>query len=173
MNIINKFFCFFGTNSQKIAYSRKMGVKIGEGCSIIGRFSWGTEPYLIELGDKVRISSGVNFVTHDGGVHVLRNLYEEMKEADKFGKIKIGNNVFIGLNSIIMPGVTIGNNVVIGAGSIVTKDISDGEVVAGIPAKYICSIDEYYNKSAGKIIRSKGLNGSEKKAFILGYFEKI
>ena len=76
---------------------------------------------------------------------VLRNM-KKLENADYFGKIKIGNNVHIGMNVIVMPGVTIGDNVVIGCGAIVTKNIPSNSVAVGVPAKVIESIDEYYEK---------------------------
>ena len=60
----------------------------------------------------------------------------------EYGKVKIGNNVFIGVKSVIMPGVTIGDNVIIGAMSLVTKDIPSDVVAYGQPAKVIKSIDD-------------------------------
>ena len=130
-------------------YARKLGVKVGKNFSTIGNVSYSSEPYLVTIGDDVRISSNVNFVTHDGGMHVIRQ-YKNIP-ADSFGKIVVGNNVFIGMNTIIMPGVTIGNNVIIGAGSIVTKDIPNNSVACGVPAKVIETIDEYYKKIRGKL----------------------
>lgn len=80
------------------------------------------------MGDHVEVTSGCKFITHDGGAWVLRELgYQKM---DVFGPIKIGNNVFIGMNTVILPNVTIGDNVVIGTGAVVTKDIPDNSVVA-------------------------------------------
>lgn len=73
----------------------------------------------------------------------------------KIGKINIGNNVFVGAYSVILPNTKIGNNVVIGANSIVTKDIEENSVVAGNPAKFICTYDEYINKNKEKIKRTK------------------
>ena len=64
----------------------------------------------------------------------------------KFGKIRVGNNTHIGWNAIIMPGVTIGSNCIIGCGAVVTKDIPDNSVAAGVPARVIETIDEYYEK---------------------------
>ena len=155
----------------EIKYAKKIGVKIGENCELFDNITWGSEPYLIEIGNNVRITSGVKFVTHDGGLWVLRNLLNK-NEIDKFGKIKIGNNVHIGWNTIIMPGVTIGDNVVVGCGSVVTKDIPDNSVYAGVPAKKIESIDEYYNKIKNKTINTKGKSQKEKKEIILKRMEE-
>lgn len=107
---------------------------------------FGSEPYLIELGNNVRITNGVRFVTHDGGLWVLRNLGRIDVSIGKFGKIKVGSNTHIGWNAIIMPGVTIGKNCIIGCGAVVTKDIPDNSVAAGVPAKVIESIEDYYTK---------------------------
>ena len=62
------------------------------------------------------------------------------------GEINIGDNVFIGSNSTILYDVTIGDNVIIGAGSLVNKDIPNGSVAAGVPARVIGSFDEYRTK---------------------------
>ena len=95
---------------------------------------------ILSIGDHVTVAGGVQFVTHDGGVWVFR---EKEPDIDVFGPIKIGNNVFIGFNSILMPGVTVADNVVIGAGSVVVSDVPPNSVVAGVPAKVIKTIDEY------------------------------
>ncbi|MFT5295397.1 MAG: acetyltransferase-like isoleucine patch superfamily enzyme [Colwellia sp.] len=104
--------------------------------------SFSSEPHLITLGEKITISGNVRFITHDGGYWVLRNLYDNFL-CNSTGEIKVGDNVFIGIDSIILPNVTIGHNVIIGAGSIVTKDIPSNTVFAGVPARHICSINEY------------------------------
>lgn len=145
--------------------ARNLGVKIGTNYTTIGEVDYSSEPYLITIGNDVRISSNVHFVTHDGGMHVLRQ-YKNIP-ADLFGRITVGNNVFIGMNVIILPNVTIGNNVVIGAGSIVTKDIPDNSVACGIPAKVIESIDEYYKKNKKNIELTKGYSPEEKKEYLL------
>ena len=74
---------------------------------------------------------------------MLRNLYPDLKNADVFGRIVIGDNVFIGNKCIIMPNVTIGDNVVIGAGSVVTKSFPSNVIIAGIPARIIKDLDSY------------------------------
>ncbi len=148
---------------------RSLGVKIGKNFSVTGEVSFSSEPYLITLGDDVRLSSNVNFVTHDGGMHVIRQ-YKKIP-ADSFGKIVVGNNVFIGMNSIIMPGVKIGSNVIIGAGSIVTKDIPDNSVACGVPAKVIETIDDYYEKNKKNIDLTKNYTQEEKKKYLLDKFK--
>ncbi len=170
-NLIIKFKIRVASNNQYIKMLRKLGIKIGKGCEIYKtNVIWGSEPYLIEIGDYVRITSGVKFVTHDGGVWTLRKLgYGE--EIDKFGKIKIGNNVHIGFDAIIMPGVTIGNNCVIGCGAVVTKNIPEGTVAVGVPARPIMSIEEYYKKNKDKFLMAKKLSYEEKRKYLKSYYE--
>ena len=147
------------------------GGKLGENCEIYSSVVFGSEPYLIEIGNNVRITDGVKFVTHDGGLWTLRNLYDDMKNADCFGRIVVKDNVHIGWNTVIMPGVTIGNNVVIGASSIVTKSIPSNVVVAGNPAKIIKSYDEYITGSLPFNLHCKGMRYNEKKKFLLSLDE--
>ncbi len=158
-------------SGEKLSYNiwnfKRNGGKIGKGCEIYSTVEFGSEPYLIEIGNNVRITDSVKFVTHDGGLWVLRNLYEKMNAADKFGKIIIEDNVHIGWNTIIMPGVIIGKNSVIGCGSVITKNIPANSVAVGVPAKVIESIDEYYKKNVEKIVDTKFLSPKEKKHFLL------
>lgn len=159
-NLIDKIIRFIYSTEK---YAVKKGVKIGSGSRLIGNVEFGSEPYLIEIGNHVSITNS-SFVTHDGGVWVLRDKYPDL---DCFGKIKVGNNVFIGTDSLIMPGVIIGNNVVIGACSVVTKDIPDNSVVAGVPAKIIKTLEKYESDVLAKGIPTKGLCLEEKKLRIL------
>ena len=145
-------------------------IDIGSGCEIYNDVSFGSEPYLVKIGNKVRVTGGVRFVTHDGGVWVTRNL-KMSPDADKMGTITVGNNVFIGLNSIIMPGVKIGSNVIIGAGTVVAKDIADNMVVGGVPAKNICTIEEYYYKNQHRFYNTKHLSYEDKKNFYMNEFK--
>ena len=144
------------------AYARSLGVKIGKECSI-ATHKFGSEPYLIEIGDNVQITNDVRFFTHGGG-WVFR---QKDPEFDTFGKIKIHNNVYIGNGTMILPGVIIGNNVVIGAGSIVTKSIPDNVVVAGNPARIVCTIDDFFDKANRYNVKTKLLGQIEKRAYLL------
>ncbi len=127
-------------------YLRKKGLSIGIGNRIYITY-FGSEPYLIKIGNHCTITEGVKFITHDGGCWVFRN---EIPDLNVFGKIEIKDNCFIGMNAIIMPNVIVGPNSVVGAGSVVTKDVPENTVVAGVPAKTICSIEEYKDKCITK-----------------------
>ena len=134
-----------GVKTNPIKLARKLGVSVGENCRFINFPMFGSEPYLIQIGDHVTISSDVVFSTHDGGTWVFRDT-EKYKSVQKFGKIKIGNNCFIGIRSVILPGVNIGNDCVIGACSLVTKDVPSGEVWGGVPAHFITTTEKYAQK---------------------------
>ena len=103
-----------------------------------------TRPWLIKIGDYVKITDNVTILTHGYDWSVLNVQYKEVLGSS--GKVEIGNNVFIGMKTTILKGVKIGNNVIIGANSLINKDIPSNVVVAGNPAKVICTIEEYYKK---------------------------
>ena len=173
MFLINKIkFALINRNYQsKVKYLRSLGASIGENTRLIsGVECFGSEPYLVTVGANCLFSSGIHIVTHDGGISVLNNLgcFGD-KKMDKMARVKIGDNVFIGTRTIVMPGVTIGSNVIIGAGSIVSRDIPDNTVAAGCPAKPIKTIDEYCEKlkAGGMLFSTAGMSAEEKKAFLL------
>jgi acetyltransferase-like isoleucine patch superfamily enzyme len=147
-------------------YAKLIGVNFGEHCRFVGRNHFGSEPYLIKMGNYVSITTST-FITHDGGVWVFRN---EDPDIDVVRPIRIGNNVFIGSNCTILPGVKIGDNVVVGAGSVITKELQGGIVYAGNPAKPIKTIQEYHAKVNTIKVGTKSLSRLEKEAF---FKEKI
>lgn len=160
-----------GLNINMVKWLRKQGVKIGEKCEIHQHVDFGSEPYLITIGNQVRITNGVRFFTHEGGIYVLRNKYKDCRNADEFGIITVGDNVHIGVNSLIMPGVHIGNNCIIGAGAVVTHDIPSSSVVAGVPARVICSVDEFYEKHKDRFVMTKNMKEKEKRKYLLQVIE--
>ena len=138
-------FWWLKVKHKPVEFARKLGVTIGEGCQILDDPAriFGTEPWLITIGDNVDITGGARFINHEGGMWCARILKPELKDYDLFRPIRVGNNVMVGTGSIIMPGVTIGNNVIIAASSIITRDVPDGAVVAGIPAKQISTVEKF------------------------------
>lgn len=144
-----------------VGCSRKMGVRLGKNVRIYGGSPnmWGTEPFLITIGSNVYITAGCKFITHDGATLIFRN---EHPTLDITAPITIGDDVYIGLQSIILPGVNIGSRVVIGAGSIVTKDIPDNSVACGVPARRIKSVDEYLQRAQVRSLGVGHLPGAEK-----------
>ena len=161
------------TSDGRVKYLRKQGCKIGEKTRLLCSIScFGTEPYLIEIGEDCLLSGNLSLFTHDGGVKVLNSLnYFDGKKMDKVGKIIIGNNCFIGCGAKIISGVSIGVNVIVGAGSIVTKDCPSNSIVAGVPAKIICTIEEFYEKNKDKFVNTAGMSHERKKVFLLEYFD--
>lgn len=99
----------------------------------------GNLPWLISVGDDVTLASNVRILAHDAST-------VKVGAHTKIGIVKIGNNVFIGADSIVLCNTRIGDNVVIGAGSVVTKDVPSNSVYAGNPAKFICTFEEYRQK---------------------------
>lgn len=144
-------------------YAKYIGVKFGNNC-LIATKNWSSEPYLIEIGNNVQITSNVFVHTHGGG-HVAR--YKE-PNFDIFGKVVIKDGAYIGAYSQIMPGVTIGQGSLVAAGSIVTKSVPDGVVVAGNPAKIVCTVEKYIERNIKYNLGTKGLSAEKKKKVLLG-----
>lgn len=116
---------------------KRMGVKIGVNCKIQFDVVIDHSHYWhIEIGDNVTIAPRVHILAHDTSTYGITGY-------TKIGKVKIGNDVFIGAGSIILPGVTIGDNSIIGAGSVVKRNVESGMVVAGNPCKVVCSTENY------------------------------
>jgi acetyltransferase-like isoleucine patch superfamily enzyme len=99
----------------------------------------------------------VKFITHDGSTCLVKD--QNGKRYQRFAPIQVGSHVFIGVNTIVMPGVKIGSNVVIGAGSVVTKDIPDNSVAIGVPAKVVSSFADYATKTQASCASDSELAG--------------
>lgn len=158
-------------SSEKfVASLRKKGATIGEdvrfyspSTSLVDM----TCPWLLTIGNKVIITHGVVILTHDGSWGTLRRW--EGNKGRILGcqrPVTIGNNVFIGVNTIILPGVTIGDNVIIGVGSVVTKNCESNGVYAGNPARRVASIEDLCAKRIAKQF-------PEAKKMAQVYFEKF
>lgn len=153
-------------------FARKIGVNVGSGCSIHASTKYGAEPYLITIGNYVRIANDSSFYTH-GGIIPMRKYYND-PTLDHFGKISIGNYTSIGAYCMIMPGVKIGNNCIVGGGSVVTKSVPDGCMVAGNPAKYIGRTEDFYHRLKEKYdTKTGGMSAKEKKRILLSLPEEM
>lgn len=152
IKIYKKILYGYKANSKSyIRYLKNKGVTVGENVSFYEPYTNYIDtqkPWLVTIGNNVEITRGVTILTHSYDWCVFKQLYGDVIGCR--GKVSIGNNVFIGMNTVILKGTTIGDNVIIGANSTVTRDIPSGVVVAGNPAKIICSLDEYYNKRLSK-----------------------
>lgn len=166
--ILNKWCRKILPDDQYVNSLRKDGVQIGRNCSVHKSVSFGSEPWLISIGDNTRLTKGVQFVTHDGGLWTLRNLKLVGEQDVKYGAIHIGSNCNISWDVTIMPGVKIGNNVVVAAGAVVTKDIPDGTVWGGVPAHQIETIEEYATKIRKQCVPTFSMTGRDK----LDYLKK-
>jgi acetyltransferase-like isoleucine patch superfamily enzyme len=122
--------------------ARWMGVAVGEGCRIYSG-DFGTEPWLISMGDRVTISIGVHFLPHDG---VGWLFCDTRGRRYRYARISLGSDVFIGAGAILMPGVRIGDRCIVGAGSVVTKSVPNDSVVFGNPARLQMSYDELQSR---------------------------
>jgi acetyltransferase-like isoleucine patch superfamily enzyme len=156
------------SNEKKVKYMRKQGMKIGEGCRL-NTMSFSTEPYLIEIGDHVAIAGGSEIITHDGAIW---SFLQDFPNADVFGKVKIGNNVFIGDNCTILPNTSIGDNCVVGAGSVVRGKFPENSVIIGNPAKIVMktSVQKFlYSQNSG-LLRTMNIDDTEKAIILKKHF---
>jgi acetyltransferase-like isoleucine patch superfamily enzyme len=140
-----------------IDYYRSLGVNIGQGCRIFtNRF--GREPWLITIGNNVTLTSGVSIVTHDGSTWLCR---DDKGRRYLFKKVVIGNNVFVGLNATILPGVVVEDDVIIAAGSVVVKSVPKGSIIGGNPAKIIGDFYRYREQVLSTYVSDEDMDFSK------------
>jgi carbonic anhydrase/acetyltransferase-like protein (isoleucine patch superfamily) len=144
-----------------VSYARKIGVELKGRVTIYGSSyaMFSSEPYLVTLGDNVYISVGANFVCHDGSTLPFR---KDIPDLELAGEIRVGNNVFIGMGSLILPNVTIGNDCIVGANSVVTKSVPDGSIVAGNPARLVSKTENFLLRAQQRSLKIGHLTGKDK-----------
>jgi acetyltransferase-like isoleucine patch superfamily enzyme len=148
-------------------YARRCGVKVGSNCRILTK-KFGTEPFLITIGDRVTVSGYVTFVNHDGSGWLMR---DERGRRFSYRRIVVGDDVFIGSGTIILPGVSIGDRVVVGAGSVVSRSIPSGLVVAGNPARKIMTYDEFEQRVLAQWPADSDLKGEDYETRVRGVLD--
>lgn len=123
----------------------ELGLKVGDGfdrqagCYIDYSHCW-----LISIGQNVTLAPRVQLLAHDASTKMHLGY-------TRIGLVRIGNNVFIGAGSIVLPGVTIGDNVVVGAGSVVSRDVPANSVVAGNPARVVAPLDVFLGRNRDRM----------------------
>lgn len=163
LHIFNRVSSFYWhTIASPEKHARHLGVTIGKNC-LISTHNWPSEGYLITIGNNVQITPFVSIHTHGEG-QAVRQFHPDF---DVFGKVVIEDWAYIGAYSQIMPGVTIGEGALVAAGSVVTKSVAPHTVVGGNPARYLCTIEEYYERNKQYNVKTKGLIRKEKKKFLL------
>lgn len=115
---------------------------VGEGCVIQMNATF-TDPAYVRLGNNVHLT-GCTIFGHDGSVNMLTRATG--KVLDRVGRVDIRDNVFIGHQAMVMPGVTIGPMAIVAAGSVVTRDVPPDSIVAGSPAKVIGQVSTYLER---------------------------
>lgn len=146
MKLLKRIYSFFLKRISYERYAKKIGVSIGNNCRLLGEPNFGTEPYLISIGDHVSISGGCAFLTHEGAHWVLKGLDSSYNTTFGFGRIRICNNVYIGYGCTVLRGVTIGENTIVGACSLVNRSLEPNCVYAGVPVRKICTLEEWKKK---------------------------
>lgn len=154
-------FNYLYARMRPASYARMIGVNLKGRVKIYGSSyeMFSSEPFLVTLHDNVFISVGAKFNCHDGGVLPFR---KDFPTLDLAAPIVVKSNCFIGMDAMIMKGVTIGENCVVAARAVVTKDVPDGSIVGGNPAKIIKSTQEYLDGAQLKSLGIGHLEGDEK-----------
>jgi acetyltransferase-like isoleucine patch superfamily enzyme len=142
------------SNEKFSKYLRDKGFTIGENCQFFARKSLYfdmTRPFMISIGNNVIITKGVTILTHGYDWAVIKHEYKKVIGSAR--RVVIGNNVFIGVNSVILPGATIQDNVIIGSGATISGVVESNSVYAGNPAKKIMTLDEYKIKREKNVLK--------------------
>jgi acetyltransferase-like isoleucine patch superfamily enzyme len=152
-------------HTDPVRYFRQQGAEIGDGVEIFGAnlFTFGSEPYLVSIGNHVTISHDVDFITHDGGLRIARAKYPD---AYLYRRIQVADHCFLGAHCVLLPGAKVGAGSVIGSGSIVTGEIPAGFVATGAPAKPVRSVEDYIQENRHLWIDTGGLTPSAKRELL-------
>lgn len=148
-----------------VAFHRRRGVVFGAHVALLDASpqTFGSEPYLVDIGDHVTISQGVRFITHDGGLRVIR---DEHPGAYYYAPIRVGARAFIGAHAILLPGATVGECTVVGAGAVVAGDLPAGYVCAGVPARPLKTVEQYAYSRRADWVDTSHLSEADKRTLL-------
>ena len=165
---IYKIMMLKASDEKRIKYLRNLGVKLGERCRV-RTMAFSTEPYLIEIGDHIAVASKTQFITHDGATWCFE---DDVEGGGIFGKIVIGNNVFIGINCILLSNTSIGDNCIVGAGSVVRGNFPENSVIAGNPAQIVSKtgIQRMLSKQNPGLLKTRNFTISQKDKLVKEHF---
>lgn len=151
-----------------VAFARRIGVTVGEDCLLVGvsRKTFGSEPYLITLGNHVGVAADVRFITHDGALRVFRRKYPSI---DRVGRIVLHDNVAVGLGAMLLPGVEVGPNAVVAAGAVVRRSVPPGVVAGGNPARFLMTLEQYEAAALPRALHVAHLPPAEKRRIFLAH----
>lgn len=158
---------------RKDVYLRKRGAQIGADCDLITDLvNFSSEPYLIHIGSRVTLTSGVKLITHDASTRLFRQRYPEMnaRYGNLFGPIIIGDNCFVGVDAILLPNTIIGDNSIVGAGAVVKGRFPPNAVIVGVPARQVATLDDYIEKVRGKLVPLTAHTRDELRRELIDYF---
>ena len=149
-----------------VRYFRRQGAEIGEGVEIFGAnlFTFGSEPYLVSIGNQVTISHNVDFITHDGAMRIARARHPG---AYLYGRIHVADDCFLGAHCVLLLGTRVGAGSVIGSGSIVTGEIPPGVVAIGAPAKPVKTVEDYIQSKRHLWVDTGGLTRDAKRELLI------
>lgn len=138
-----------------VTHLRKNGAEIGEDVffySPINAVVTTRDAMFLKIGSHVQFTTGIKLLAHDYSFSVLGNAYQSLPRKQRY--TKIGNNVFFGMDCVVLMGADIGDNVIVGAGSVVSGKVESNSVYAGNPAKKLCTLDEHFNSNKKHFIES-------------------
>lgn len=147
---------------------RARGVRIGRDCRVFTR-EFSTEPWLVTLGDRVAVSGGVKFLTHDGSAWLLR---PRRPQVQVVGTIEVGDDCYIGENALLLPGTRIGAGSLVAAGAVVRGSFPDNAVIAGNPARHLGRASLLLERldASANALDTFGLPEAERRARLLRHF---
>lgn len=168
-NILKYIYYLIWTKISPNGFAKHIGVNLGERVIFYGMKPgmFGTEPWLVSIGNNCQITANCTFITHDGAVNILR---KEIPDLELVSPICIGNDVYIGFNTTILAGTKVGSRSIIGACSLLKGEYPDNSVIVGVPAQVIKSTDQFLEKAMRQSLHTGNLVGNKRQTALKKHF---